>query len=78
MAGSSGIRGKVHSEVDWKKFSSVIVMLTMMKKSMVKRLIVNNWIPKIASLLVAIALWFLISRYQENNAVLAEPVPGSR
>ena len=50
----------------------------LMKKDLMKKLFVNNWIPKIASLLVAIALWFLISGYQEDNPVIGDTVPGSR
>ncbi len=34
--------------------------------------------PKMASLLVAIALWFLINGYQKNDAVMSDPVDESR
>jgi YbbR domain-containing protein len=49
-----------------------------MNKRLLKRLFLNNWIPKIASLLAAIALWFLINGYQKNDAVMGDPVGENR
>ena len=45
---------------------------------MLKRWFGKNWMPKMASLLVAIALWFLINGYQKNDAVMSDPVDESR
>ena len=66
------------SVTGWKKFSSVTGKAIVMNKRLLKRLFRNNWIPKIASLLAAIALWFLINGYQKNDAVMGDPVEETR
>ncbi len=69
---------KMGSVTAWKKFSSATEKAIVMNKRLLKRLFLNNWIPKIASLLAAIALWFLINGYQKNDAVMGDPVGENR
>ena len=38
-----------------------------MTKKLLKKWFAKNWTPKIVSLLLAIALWFLINGYQRST-----------
>ncbi|NNE90177.1 MAG: hypothetical protein HKN23_00875 [Verrucomicrobiales bacterium] len=44
--------------------------------AILQNLFLNNWQSKIAALLVAIAVWYLVKSYQSASPIRTTPVPG--